>query len=252
MSKIKDVVLAELIEDLVMAPFYKKRIDKLEKLSLEYVLSRKNPYLFRAKNIISAGDYAKAILDAFLISQEETIFGNLLEELAIAINSLIYDGKKAEQKKFGSVDLLFDKDKIKYAVGIKSGPHWGNNDQLNRMKDNFKKAHQILRKEGWKGKIININGCMYGKEASAFKKNKDPQKSYYKYCGQEFWNCIADDSELYQRVIIPLEKEAQSRDAAFKEIMTKAENRLTEAMLKNFCRKGLLDWQLILDFVSKK
>ncbi len=249
---VNEKVLSELVEDLVMAPFYKKRIDKLEKLTLDYVLSRKNPYLYRAKNITTAGEYSKAILDAFLSSQEETIFGNLLEELAIAINNHIYGGLKAEQKKFGSVDLIFEKEGAKYIVGIKSGPHWGNSDQLNRMRDNFKKAHKIIRDEGWKGKIININGCMYGKESVSLKTNADSEKSYYKYCGQEFWQFISNDPELYQRVILTLEKEAKTRDDNFKRILAKTENRLTKGMLDNFCEDDLLNWKLILEFVSRK
>ena len=63
--------------------FHEKQIEELKKLSLVKVLSRKNPYLFRAKNLNIAGELVKYLLDAFLISQEETNFGDFLERLAI-------------------------------------------------------------------------------------------------------------------------------------------------------------------------
>ena len=62
----------------VVAPFYGKRLEGLRALRLANVLKKKNPYLFKAKNIEFAQDLVRGIIDAFLSSQEETIFGNLL------------------------------------------------------------------------------------------------------------------------------------------------------------------------------
>ncbi len=36
--------------------FHQKRIDKLADLKLNVILKRKNPYLFRAKNVLVASD----------------------------------------------------------------------------------------------------------------------------------------------------------------------------------------------------
>ena len=57
--------------------------------------SEKNPYLFKAKDINTAQDFVTFILDAHLSSQEETIFGGFLEELAIFICSQVYSGQKS-------------------------------------------------------------------------------------------------------------------------------------------------------------
>ena len=75
--------------------FHKKRLDNLQKLKLINVVKRKNPYLFKAKNINTAQDFVKTILDAFLSSQEEGIFGGFLEELAIFICAQVYGGQKS-------------------------------------------------------------------------------------------------------------------------------------------------------------
>ncbi len=69
----------------VIAPFYNVRLEGLRSLKLAAILKRKIPYLFKAKNIELAGDFVKGIVDAFLSSQEETVFGNLLEGFAIYV-----------------------------------------------------------------------------------------------------------------------------------------------------------------------
>ena len=65
--------------------FHKSRLDSLRKLKLKDILKRKNPYLYKAKNILVSGDLIKILLDAHLSSQEEGIFGNFLEGLSIFI-----------------------------------------------------------------------------------------------------------------------------------------------------------------------
>lgn len=62
--------------------FHRARLDSLRKLSLKKVLQRKNPYLYKAKNINLAADLVRGLLDAHLSSQEEGIFGNFLEGLS--------------------------------------------------------------------------------------------------------------------------------------------------------------------------
>ena len=75
--------------------FHQRRLDSLQRLKLKDVVKRKNPYLFKAKNINKASEFVETILDAFLSSQEEGIFGGFLEELAIFVCSRVYDGQKS-------------------------------------------------------------------------------------------------------------------------------------------------------------
>jgi len=214
------------------------------------VIKRKNPYLFKAKNIEMAGDLARHILDAFLSSHEETIFGDLLENFAIFICKNVFNGYKAEQGKFKSVDLIFERDSNIYVVGIKSVPNWGNSDQINAMKRNFQKAKEILYKKG--KKIIAVNGCMYGKEKHPQKKDgMSDQVSYFKICGQSFWELISGDDKLYKKIIQPLGREAKKRDVVFQSLYVKKINELTKEIVQNFYKKNMLDWDKIIDFVSK-
>ena len=44
--------------------FHEKRLNKIETLKLKKVLQKKNPYLFKAKNIQTADEIVKGIVDA--------------------------------------------------------------------------------------------------------------------------------------------------------------------------------------------
>ncbi|MCD6375410.1 MAG: hypothetical protein J7L94_07765, partial [Caldisericaceae bacterium] len=98
--------------------FHQKRIDRLKKLKLKNVLKRKNPYLFKAKYLLTSEQIIKSLVDAFLSSNEETIFGDWLEGLAIFVNQLVYEGWKSG---IPGIDLEFDKKGTRYIVAIKSG-----------------------------------------------------------------------------------------------------------------------------------
>ncbi|PXX16548.1 type II restriction endonuclease EcoO109I-like protein [Nitrosomonas ureae] len=65
--------------------FHQKRIQSLDLLKLSQVLKRKNPYLFKAKNVLSAEQIIKSLVDAHISSNEETIFGDWLEGLLFSL-----------------------------------------------------------------------------------------------------------------------------------------------------------------------
>ncbi len=252
MKKLNYAELNAFIASDVIKPFYEIRLGRLKSAKLSDISKRKNPYLFKAKNIETAGDLAKSILDAFLSSQEETIFGDLMENLAIHVCRKVFNGKKAEEGKYRSVDLIFDRDKKTYIVGIKSGPNWGNSDQVNTMRKNLKIAKKILRVELKKNNIVSVNGCIYGRDNHPHKVNKDPNLSYYKICGQLFWELISGDDQLYKKIIQPLDKEAKKRDDIFKKLYVEKINEMTKDIVDIFYTKDNLDWDKIIDYVSKK
>jgi site-specific DNA-methyltransferase (cytosine-N4-specific) len=233
----------------VISPFYEERLAKLNKLKLTNILKRKNPYLFKAKNIATAEEFVRSILDAYLSSQEETIFGGLFEKFAIHISERLYGGKKIHYK---SLDLYFERDNTCYLVGIKSGPNWGNADQISQMKTSFKLAKIKFREKDLQKQVIAVNGCIYGKDNNPFKQDADPDKSYFKYCGQDFWNFISGDDELYKEIIMPIDREARKKDDVFKQAYTGKVNEMTNDFIQNFITNHQIDWLKLVDFVSKR
>ena len=154
--------ITEYIEKNIQS-FHERRLENLSKLKLMNVLKRKNPYLFKAKNINTAQDLVEGILSAHLSSQEEGIFGNFLEGLAIYVCGIAHNGRKSSAE---GIDLEVEIDGVYYIVTIKSGPNWGNSSQINKMKDSFIKATRILRTSGHQINVIAVNGCCYGREGN--------------------------------------------------------------------------------------
>ncbi|MDP2641702.1 MAG: PmeII family type II restriction endonuclease, partial [bacterium] len=100
-------------------------------------------------------------------------------------------------------------------------------------------------------KIISINGCIYGKDNS-HKVHKNPALSYHKVCGQVFWELVSGDDQLYKKIIQPLDDEAKKRDETFKELYAKKINEMTKEVVELFYTGDSLDWDKIIDYVSKK
>ena len=210
---------------------------------MKEVLKRKNPYLFKVKYITTAGDFIKTILDAYLSSQEESIFGSFLESLAIFICNHVYDGSKSSAE---GIDLELVKDNTKYIVSIKSGPNWGNASQINKMRDNFRKAKRILgTNTASSPNVVAVNGCCYGKENS-------PDKSeYMKFCGQKFWSFISGSESLYTDIIEPLGYKAKDKNEQFMEEYSKVVNKFSLEFMELFCdTTGAIHWEKVIKFNS--
>lgn len=234
-----------------IADFHKDRLEALKKLKLKSVLKRKNPYLFRAKNVETAGDIVKAIVNAYISSQEETIFGNWLEGLAIFINGKVYGGMKSSTD---GLDLEFSDDGKRYLVSIKSGPSWGNASQIEKMKGYFiegeKRVNTSVKKEQ-RTPCIFINGCCYGTDDTPCKEDKKGFK-YYKLCGQRFWYFISGKENLYTEIVEPLGHKAKEKNDEYQEALSKMINQFTLEFIKDFCKKdGAIDWDKIVVLNSK-
>ncbi|MFH2048243.1 MAG: PmeII family type II restriction endonuclease [bacterium] len=224
--------------------FHQKRLQSLEELKLIKILKRKNPYLYRAKNVLTAHDLVKNLLDAHLSSQEEAIFGEFLEGLAIFVNEKVYGGKKSSAE---GIDLEFEKDSKHFIISIKSGPNWGNSQQIKKLRDNFKKAARILRTSDSGIIVVAINGCCYGKD------NKPDKGDYHKYCGQRFWEFISNNADLYTDIIKPIGNKAKKRNDKFNKEYSKVINKFTLEFSKIYCdENGSLLWKELLKFNSGK
>ena len=222
--------------------FHKKRIESLNNLKLQTVLKKKNPYLFKAKHLLTAEQIIKGLTDAFISSNEETIFGDWLEGLAIFINQSVYGGWKSGIQ---GIDLELDKESIRYIVTIKSGPNWGNSSQIAKMKSDFITARKTLRTSN-SGLIIHaINGCCYGLDS------RPDKGDYFKYCGQKFWEFISGSSTLYTELISPLGYKSKEKNEDFLTSYSKMINIFTREFTLDFCSKtGEINWNKLVQFNS--
>jgi len=244
MPKITQEKITKYVEEHLPA-FHRNRIKRLQELNLTKILKRKNPYLFKVKNITTANEFITTTLDAHLSSQEESMFGGFLEELAIFVCGEVFNGQKSTAT---GIDLEFNRDGAKYIVSIKSGPNWGNSSQIAKLKDNFRLAKRILGTNvASSPNVIAINGCCYGKD------NNPDKGDYRKECGQQFWSLISNNDNLYTEIIGPLGHKAKEKNDQFYEEYGKVVNKFSSEFIDLFCdSEGLIHWEKVIKFNSGK
>ncbi len=241
MKKLNQKDVSQYVEDNI-GSFHQKRISSLDSLSLSKVLRRKNPYLFKAKYVLTSEQIIKGLVDAHISSNEETIFGDWLEGLAIFINGKVYKGKKSG---IVGIDLEFDNDGRRYIVNIKSGPNWGNSSQIGKMVSDFKTAKRTLRTSNSGLNIVAVNGCCYGRD------NRPDKGDYFKYCGQTFWEFISGNTNLYTEIIEPLGHIAKQKNDEFLKSYSQMINKFTREFGNDFCNiNGAIYWEKLVRFNS--
>jgi hypothetical protein len=205
-------------------------------------LKKKNPYLFKAKYVLTAEQIIRGLADAFISSNEETLFGDWLEGLAIFINQQVYGGWKSG---ITGIDLEFNNENVRYIVAVKSGPNWANSSQLAKMKNDFIAAKRTLRTSNSGLIITAVNGCCYGRY-------HHPDKGdYYKYCGQRFWQFISGNTSLFTDIIEPLGHRAKEKNDAFLESYSRMINKFTKEFIHDFCDdSGQINWKKLVEFNS--
>lgn len=192
--------------------------------------------------MLTAEQIIKGLVDAHISSNEETIFGDWLEGLAIFINNKVFDGKKSG---ISGIDLEFDNEGKRNIVTIKSGPNWGNSSQIAKMILDFKTAKKTLRTSNSQLHIFAVNGCCYGID------NKPDKGDYFKYCGQRFWEFVSGNTQLFTEIIEPLGYKAKEKNDEFLNSYSQMINKFTRQFANEFCKNsGEIDWDKLVRFNS--
>ncbi len=221
--------------------FHQRKVNSLERLNIAKLL-KKNPYLFRAKYINTANELISNLLDAYLSSSEEKLFGDFLEELAVFIAERTCHGHKSGAP---GIDLEFINDNTHYVISIKSGPNWGNSSQQRRLEQDFKDAVTRLRQSKRGVDIHPILGICYGKTKTGY------VRGYLKVVGQNFWYLISEDKNLYTDIIEPIGYKAKEHNEAFLKEKGKVINRFTGQFIEEFCDlSGAINWNKLVEFNS--
>jgi len=211
--------------------FHQSKLNTLKSINLKNLLKKKNPYLFKAKNVTVAGDLVKGILDAFLSSSEEKLFGDFLEELSIFISSKTCNGRKSAAT---GIDLEFVNKGTHYLVSVKSGPNWGNSSQQRKQELDFQTAVKVLKQSNRSLNVQPVLGICYGKVKTSY------LRGYLK----------SEDENLYTDIIEPLGYRAKQHNAKFIRQKSKIINLFTKEFLADFCDGGLINWKKLVEFNS--
>ena len=221
--------------------FHNHRIKSLEELNLDRLL-KKNPYLFKAKNIATANELISGLLDAFLSSSEEKLFGDFLEGLAIFVAEMTCGGHKSTAS---GVDLEFINNGVHYIISIKSGPSWGNSSQQDKLEQDLKNAVTRVKQSKRGINIQPVLGICYGKTKTSY------LRGYIKVVGQNFWCLISENQNLYTDIVEPVGYRAKEHNESFLVEKSMVVNRFTKAFIERFCDdNGAINWIRLVEFNS--
>jgi hypothetical protein len=224
-----------------VADFHHRRIKSLEELKLDKLLT-KNPYLFKAKNITTASELISSLLDAFLSSSEEKLFGDFLEGLTVYIAEMTCGGHKSTAP---GVDLEFINNNIHYVISVKSGTNWGNSSQQNKLEQDMKNAVARVKQSRRGFNVQPVLGICYGKTRTSY------VRGYMKVVGQNFWYLISENQHLYTEIVEPVGYMAQEHNAIFLIGKSNIINRFTKEFIDRFCdENGAIDWIRLVEFNS--
>ena len=222
--------------------FHAGVLAQIRKKTLNELLGRCNPYLYKAKLREDAHDYVERLLADSLSLSERTQFGRFLERLAIYVGEELYGGGKSTTE---GVDLEFARDGEWFIVSIKSGPNWGNSSEQKKQREQFHIAMRVARQNDRQRRVTSVLGCCYGKV--------DKDKGDYRVmAGQAFWHFLSNDDELYMQIVEPLGHEARRHNDEFKEAYAQLLNRMTQEFTNRFCVDGKIQWEELVRFNSAR
>lgn len=222
-----------------LTEFYTSLTKTLDNINVDKILKRKNPYLYRAKGINSAGQIVGGILSAYVSFSEETIFGNsFFEPLAIVVSG----GQKAVTE---GVDITVDKDNTIYSIAVKSGTSVFNADSRKRQEQNFQSAQK--RAQQAHKAFYPVVGYGYGKK----KVLPGKEKFYKELAGKDFWEWLTGNAEFYTKIIEYMGNRPDEYAKKFEDAYSKAENRMIRQFTVKYCNEdGSINWDGLLKFNS--
>lgn len=198
----------------------------------------KNPFLFRARAPKDADELADRLLDAFLSSSEETHFGDILEDISIAICREAKGGRKSSTS---GIDLEYEEGSVRTVAQVKSGVKWGNSSQRKKLVSDFTTATRILR-QGDNIHVRCVEGICYGPSGI-----KD-RGTHLKIVGNAFWEDISGWSDTGRAVLRIIEYHAGNglldvRKSARADVVSYLQR--TGASSQN----GIVDWDRLYDLI---
>lgn len=218
--------------------FYQRMTTVLSNITLSSLL-RNNPYLLNVQNYKSVSKLIRDLIDNLILVQEEKLFGDFLEGLAVFVAEKTCNGHKSAAQ---GIDLEFINRNTHYIVSIKSGPNWGNSSQHRRLAQDLRDGVTRVRQSRATLNVQPVLGICYGKTRTSYTTD-----GYLKVVGQNFWYLISENPELYTDIIEPIGYRAKEHNERFIAGRAALENKLTGQFIRDYCDlSGSIDWKRLV------
>lgn len=239
--------IAELLEE-----FYKRRQAKLSELKLLEILRRKNPYLYRARGVKSAAEIVQEMLEAFVTSSDEGIFGDCFFEplakwAAMESNNDGTGRVIVTTAEAPSVDVIIQ-DAVSYiAVAVKSGTSVFTHMSRQKQEEDFASLRARVAK--LKKHYEPVVAYCYGRKAQ----RENTAAPFTEVAGQACWERLTGEPDFYIRIVEVMKDIPERYVPTFRQELVKAENRLVKEFSIHFVDvDGGIDWKKLVQFNSGK
>jgi len=212
-------------------------------LNLGTILSKKNPYLFRASGIAYAPELINELLAAHISSSDESIFGSSFFE---PVFRAVSGARTAAAK---GTDFVIETDDTFTIISLKSGPNALNSSQVAGQNREFENIERSLRAtlRNLRKAFIPIMGCGYGRANS----EATSARKYAKLAGQSFWEHITGDADFYIKLVRLMRDDPARHRLDFEAAWNRAANRFLRDFLPEFCDDtGNILWEKLVQFNS--
>lgn len=233
----------------LLGNFYDRRRGKLADLKMVSILKRKNPYLYRARGVSSAAEIIREILEAFITSSDEGIFGNVFfEPLAKWAAQVAAEGTAGKVVTVGAaegVDVTIEEAVCYTAIAVKSGTNIFNSQSRKRQLQDFEALRKRLQKLD--KRFDAVIGYGYGRK----QKRASSSSVVLELAGQQFWQALTGEPDFYVRFLTLMRDLPQTHAPLFRQELGRAENRLVKEFLFHFSdNEGQIDWPKLAAFNS--
>ena len=209
-------------------------LDQLRSRGIRQLLSRKNPYLYRASGVATCEELVERAFADYLSSSTETLFGNFLEAVAVIVSGgykSATQGIDIERRVGGGgtrVELYV----------LKSGPAGFNSASLRDAERALQTAEALLRQGGVTAE--KFIAFAYGRKKTSF------LRGIHRLSSQELWRRIGGRDDFY----ICLLRMCALLGPLYQADIQVARQRLLDESRKKFCLGSDIDWEAVLEAAS--
>ncbi len=217
--------------------FYAKKLRSLRKLTLTSLLLRKNPYLYRALGIQDPVQLVQAMMDAYISSSDETIFGKAFFE------EVVLQYGKVRRSGITGTDFIRETDTDYVVISLKSGPHAFSASQYDKQNADFTKVFQTLREQGIRKHIDLVLGMSYGQVSPR-------RASNYVYrisSGRQLWEELTGDPGFYVKLLDIIGDYSVQKRIAYELEKQNVVQQFTAEFIATYTEAGTINWNALVN-----
>jgi hypothetical protein len=209
-----------------------------KKISFPNLLSKCNPY-----EMVVNCNTVEVLVDIIMQSHKQisskTIWGNYLELIALKVCNNKLNGFKSKEE---CTDLEWKEEGKNHYRGWKSSPNWCNSDQKKAV--NIKESEIMVNEDFGSFKVLTS----YGKTTK-----KKTTKGFTQLSGQDAWEEISGDSNLYNKVMIGIRINHKTIGQFLENIYISDRNKSIEWVSNNFTNEdNTINFIKINEYVSSR